>query len=487
MERHEVVGRVAGAPGAADPTGPFGRRWVRPRPDARALRLDVVTGLVATALCLLGLELTRAAGMLPPSGAGRAEELAETALVALPLCFRRAAPVTSMLASSGAFLLLGLRAPASGAAFMVQLAFFLVLLSGSAWARDRRRADLAWVVIVLVMAVWLVVIYVDPASFPGVTGSTVALAALGILVNIVYFAGARLAGDSLWRAARGRAQLEAVAVALREEQERSARRAVLDERLRIARELHDVVAHHVSVAGVQAAGARRVLERAGGAGASTEGDRGSAALQRAGQALREVERSSRTAVAEMRSLLGVLRSPDDRPPEAERPDVVPDLPQPGLDRLPELVEEVRGRGLAVDLRVVGAPREVSATADASLYRLVQEALANVQRHSAAGSARVVVRWPERAAQQGGLVGGVDDVDDVDDVVDGRREEVEVEVLDDGPSLDGGGGCGLGHVGMRERAALAGGAVDIGPRPVGGYRVRARYPVGEARYPVGEAS
>jgi len=456
------VARPAAAPAADVPPGtPAADGWVRPAPGRRGLLVDAGYAAVAVLACVLGLELTRAvAGMaaqLPQEAPGRVEDVAWTVLVALPLVVRRRFPLTAMVVSAGAFIGLGERYPASASTFTLNLTLFLVLLSGTAWARDRRRLAGVWVVVLVAMAGWyLLRVVLLPVDVPATSSALVGLTAL---INVVYFAGALLGGQALWRAARDRDALSCTAAELRREQGRTARAAVVAERLRIARELHDVVAHHVSTTGVQAAAARRVLER---------GPADEAALARATGALRQVEGSSRDAVAEMRDLLRVLRDPGEGA-GGDGPAAAPERPQPSAQDLPALVEEVRARGLDVRLAVVGTPARLPALpalTGTTVHRLVQEALANVVRHSAATGARVVVRW---VAEDGATPG-----------------HVEVEVVDDGPARTGTSGTGLGHRGMAERAALVGGTVETGRRPGGGYRVRARYPLVRAAGPVDPA-
>ena len=231
---------------------------------------------------------------------------------------------------------------------------------------------------------------------------------------------------------------------LEEQGETLRRRAVLEERLRIARELHDVVAHHVSVIGINAGAARRVLGR------DPDG---------AARALGQIEESSREAVTQMRGLLGTLRDPDaDVPCPANDADR---SPEPGLADLPALVDDHDTPGLSVTYRLVeepaGSAAQVPAPVQLSIYRTAQEALANVRRHSTASRAGVVVR--------------------VERTVDGGW--AEVEVTDDGRPRPGTSGSGLGQLGIRERAASHRGTVELGPRPTGGYRVRVRFPWGEA--------
>jgi signal transduction histidine kinase len=212
---------------------------------------------------------------------------------------------------------------------------------------------------------------------------------------------------------------------------RQAEQAVAAERARIARELHDIVAHHLSVMVLQAAGAR-------------------ASGRAADVALEKIEHSGRQALTEMRRLLGMLREPDAEPELT---------PQPGLGKLPALAESVRAAGLPVRLVVDGEGTALPAAVDVSAYRIVQEALTNVLKH--AGSARAEVS-----------IGYVAD-------------SVTIEVTDDGPGPDAAdmvwaevsrGGRGL--TGMRERVALFGGDLRAGPRPGGGFTVRARLPAGD---------
>ncbi|MER5770799.1 sensor histidine kinase [Streptomyces sp. NPDC001985] len=226
--------------------------------------------------------------------------------------------------------------------------------------------------------------------------------------------------------------------------ERSARqlaaRAVVEERLRIARELHDIVTHSMGLIAIKAGVANHVAE---------------ARPQEARDALRIIESTSRGALTEMRHLLGVLRSESAGPPENG-----PELsPAPGVPALPGLIRRAEAAGVRVTAEVAGA-EGVPEGVGLSVYRIVQEALTNVARHAPAARCRVSV------------LGG-----------DG---EVRVEVTDDGPGSPGtgtgtgvAGGGGHGLIGMRERAALYGGSLTAGPADRGGFRVVARLPYGRA--------
>ena len=210
----------------------------------------------------------------------------------------------------------------------------------------------------------------------------------------------------------------------------ASQRAVAEERARIARELHDVVAHNVSLIVVQAVAAEDVFD---------------ARPDVARDALRNIEASGRAALAELRRLL-----------ETVRPDSADDAnaPQPGLSRLDALAEAVEAAGLTVEVHREGAPVDLPAGVDLSAYRIVQEALTNTLRHAGATRADVTVRY--------------------------RADGLGVEVVDDGSGasvgpVDDRGGHGI--VGMRERAALLGGTIEVGAAPGGGFRVHAELPLG----------
>ena len=228
------------------------------------------------------------------------------------------------------------------------------------------------------------------------------------------------------RASESAALRERTEAAEREQLE-SARRAVADERARIARELHDLVAHSMGVIVIQAQGAQRAID---------------ASPERAKEALASIENAGRGGMAEMRRLLGLLTETDDADTTS---------PQPGLGQLPDLLDRVRATGLSVDLAVEGDVRPLPAGLELTGYRIVQEAITNVLKH--AGSTTVDVR------------------------VSYQPDSLDIDVRDHGRG-SGSGGTNGGHglVGMRERVGLYGGSVTAGPRPEGGFSVRARIPV-----------
>ena len=240
-----------------------------------------------------------------------------------------------------------------------------------------------------------------------------------------------------------RAQAERRAQAHLEE----AQRTVIEERLRIARELHDVMAHSMSVIAVQAGVGRHVIT-----GHPDE----------AAKALAAIETVSRTALREMRALLDVLREES----SADDAATIPDRAKPGLSDLPLLIEQTGRTGLQVELRIRGAARQLPPSIDLAGYRIIQEALTNSVKHAATTRARAQVSY--------------------------HQDDVEIEVTDEGhdwPGLPGrprpavtpdshGGHSGHGLIGMRERVALSGGDFAAGHLPLGGFRVWARFPTGE---------
>ncbi len=250
-----------------------------------------------------------------------------------------------------------------------------------------------------------------------------------IFVVAVYavFAAAWALGDNLRTRRAYLAELEARAERLEREREETARRAVAEEQARIARELHDVISHNVSVMVVQAA--------AGGDVFATRPDR-------AREALGSIESTGREALVELRRLLGVVR------PAADD-DGVGREPQPGLTRLPELIEQVSAAGLRVELAVGGEPRDLPPGVDLSAYRIVQEAVTNTLKHARAENVQVTIGYAD--------------------------SRLDLEILDDGA----GGevvGPGRGIIGMRERVGLLGGELSAGPRAGGGFEVRATIPL-----------
>ncbi len=365
----------------------------------------LVDSVLAGVLALLGLgQLIQQPREIPPM-----------LLMVVPVAFRRRAPITafSLAVVGGALQVITGRPAASDLAL-------LVLLYTVAAYRPRRASIMALLVCL--------------------AGSAVAVLAWGPVhgVNLAWrlifasflFGGLELTvwilGDSM-RYRRGYyAALEDKAARLEAERHAQAKVAAAAERARIARELHDVVAHHVSVMVVQADGAGYALR--------ADPDRAAAALQ-------AIAGTGRQALAEMRRLLGVLRSADDQAALA---------PVPGLGELRELLDQARAAGLEVGYTLSGTPRELPEGAELAAYRVVQESLTNTRKHAGlAATAAVALRY-----EPDGLV---------------------VEVTDDGPGGGTSDSGGLGLAGMRERIAMYGGTVTAGPLPGGGFGVTARLP------------
>jgi signal transduction histidine kinase len=331
-----------------------------------------------------------------------------TLLATLPIGLRRRRPFPVLLVTGGAsiaHIVLGFTNP-----FLITFADLVALYSvanHASWRVSVSGAVLAATVLPVSFALdWHNHGHVNLSDLP---------------YNYGLFGAAWVLGDNV-RRQREQAQLAMRLAAA--EGERS-KRAVADERVRIARELHDVVAHTLSVIVLQAGAGRRIAPRQ---------------PDRAASVLGGIEALGREALGDMRRLVGMLRTGPERELE----------PQPTLERLPDLADRVRSAGLHVDLRTEGEARPLPPGVDLSAYRIVQEALTNTLRHAGADRAEVVVRY-----------GGVG---------------VEVEVTDDGrgPGANGATG-GHGLAGMRERVGMYGGELEVGASEGGGFRVRAMLP------------
>ncbi len=369
----------------------------------------------AVVLAMAGIGVTGAVlgrgHEIGPEGPLWFDVLAMLAIV-LPLLARRRFPFGAPAAVGIAAALISFVdktvVPFDGVTFLVGCAaLFLVGL-----LRDRAQAVAGFAVAEGVLAV---VVHNDPRS--GVGNFVVASIIFAIVWTIAFGVGRKSVEADEARERAFRAERE------REERARS---AVAEERARIARELHDVVGHSVSVMTVQASGVRRLLRPD---------------QEREREALLVVERTGREALAEMRRMVGVLRRPEEAPALA---------PQPSLDHVSRLVEQAREAGLPVELRIEGEAMQLPAGVDLTAYRLVQEGLTNVVKHAQATRAEVLVTYGE--------------------------SYLEVTVRDDGSGVGNGDGGGHGLVGMRERVSVYGGELDAGPQPGGGYRLRAKLPL-----------
>ena len=411
--------------------------WRRPGPTLRQRRIDLVIGLVVVGGALLNVMLSRSVGQFV-WGVERsaAEHLAFAFAISFPLIWRRRHPEIVLIITAVVFIAGQVREVqeiqyASGA-------IFAAIYAAGAWGQDHGRSRLLRVVVIGAMFLWLAIAWLQAVdgipedAFSDGTGELPPLlsALVGqVLMNMVVFGFSYFFGEAAWLSARREAVLVEQTEQLRQARAAAEEKAVFTERLRIARELHDVVAHHVSVMGIQAAAARRAMDR----NADTARD-----------SLTAVEESARTAVDELQRMLGALRTADE--PVA--------APSPGVERVEELLDRVREAGLTPHFAVYGTAVPLSETASQTAYRIVQEAVTNALKHARASTVDVRLRYLTR--------------------------ELEVDVADDGRGAAASAGTanGMGLIGMRERVALLGGTIETGNRTGdrSGYRVRARLPL-----------
>lgn len=408
------------------------------------MQADALLALGAAVVSVVNVELYRSAFGSDLGWRG-IEAYLWFGLAGLLLAGRRAFPLVTLVLESAIFIVVGERMTMLGTTFPIQMILFASLYAAWAWSRRPVLLGASSTAVLAAMFGWLLWTLLQPGVLPteatGRLDPGASAVIYSLAINVVYFFGAIAWGQTAWRSARGRRAAEqqvALELALAREQQE---RAVSDERVRIARDLHDVVAHHVSSIGIQASGAQRML--------AVDPDA-------ARDALGTIGSSSREAVSQMHQLVHLLRDPEEGRGQGRGP-------QPGLAEIAALAESPQTGSLAVEHRQVGTAFVVPQTTALSLYRVAQEALTNVRRHAGARHASVVLRFLE------------------------EPRAVEVEVVDDGRGssapgeasrahpLDG----GFGLTGIAERAALHGGESEIGPRPQGGFRVRVRIPVGVA--------
>jgi signal transduction histidine kinase len=367
----------------------------RSRPDP--LKLDVVLALLLLVAAELEIWLTKDAGGYRHVAAAVAPLLA--ASVALRRRYPTLAGAGAQAVMAGTFAWWG-----DTQIFGNSIAWFCALYGLTVWAAPRKfAAGIAFVA------------FSNVAAAAGPNGTLDKSVPFAVVTLVVMLLVRSVVGDR-----ERRAQLA------ERERDIAAREAVVEERARIARELHDAIAHNVSMMVVQAGAERRVLD---GASESTR------------DVLETIEQIGRGALTEMRRLVGMLRSDGDEPL----------APQPGLDDLPTLVTQVRDAGLPVDLQVDGERRELPVGLELSAYRIVQEALTNALKHAGDAHASVRIHY--------------------------GHDSLELEIVDDGAGSPAGvasGGHGL--VGMRERVALYGGRFDAGRRPSGGFAIRVLLPI-----------
>lgn len=416
-------------PASARPAPPG---WVRPAASRRERLIDLALAGGLYVAAILSQQLYRVAGVYQEP-ADAPLTFAVLALAVLPLAVRRTHPIVSGVLVSAAFIAVGsLRVPEL---LIVNITLFMAIYTIGAWVSRRSLAVAVRAVIVVVMAVWLMVALFQSATDPdvldgfsnaGAFSPLVAYMLIQVLINLLYFAGAWWFGDRAFASAHARWELEERGAELERERERTAAQAVALDRIRIARELHDAVAHHVSVIGIQAGAARTVL---------------ASDPEAAAAALHTIEQTSRETISELHDMLTTLREADD----------VVDTSL-GIERLPELVSASEEAGVPTSYRVVGDAVPLPTVASVNLFRIAQEALTNVRKHGG----------PDATADVRVRYGG---------------DHVELEVANTGGRAVARMPGGLGQLGMRERVAASGGTLELGPRTRGGYLVRARIPLG----------
>lgn len=335
-------------------------------------------------------------------------------LVVLPLMFRRRAPLAVL------WIVLGIAPLVSEYEAALRLSFYVCVIAAytaAVYSPYRVPALASLPVAALLYA------RIQESAVPAVPDNAVPFLILIPIAVVAY-------GLRRWKshADEGQERLST----LEREQAEALRRAAEHERARIARELHDVVTHNVSVMVIQAGAARKVMQ---------------AKPDQARDALLAVEAGGRAAMAELRHVMGLLTM------DSDDSDPVTGLaPQPGLDRLEALVQRVRDTGIPVELSTAGQPRPVPPGVELTAYRVVQEALTNTVKHATGAAATVLVEY--------------------------RADQIRVEVTDTGgtPGASAGAGNGFGLMGLRERLAVYGGTLHTGRRLRGGYRVTAQMPL-----------
>jgi signal transduction histidine kinase len=417
-------------------------------PDEYQIAADVALAVAAAiaSLVVAGLTSRNVAGAAPtiPSSGGPGWQalLPQVAARTAPLAIRRFRPLTAFWLCLAACVVIAFPRSLTGSATTIAVDLIaLVPAAYSAVAHSRYRVAAllstpAALVVLLIRGLW-----------PPPVGNYTMLATMLAFVMVVLVVGnsARL---SRHRAGESQARL----LRLTEEQDNATRQAIGQERARIARELHDVVTHNVSMMVVQAGAARRIL------GASPDEAR---------SALLAIEESGRGAITELQHMLGLLTQPGDpdRPdgPDAAAPAAARDTaslrPQPSLGQVRPLIDKVTATtGLPVELRVSGTPRALPSGMDLAAYRVIQEALTNVIKHAGRSAATVTLDY--------------------------RDDALVVEIADSGTAAPHRGapgaltampGGGHGLLGLRERVSLYDGELDAGSQPQGGWRVRARFP------------
>jgi len=403
------------------------------------LAVDGIVAIAVFALGVLSVRTTFDIGATHPHNFRFATGVAAMALLTLPLLVRRRLPPVTLISVTLGILAYTVFHISEQAIFAT--VGFVAIYSVGAYCEPRVANWVRGVCITVMFGDLLWILLFRQLDLSHTKASAVGVGLLSVGSNLFFFIAAWLIGD-VARTARIRArELDARNSQLQAAQDVIAEQAVLDERVRIAREVHDVVAHHVSVMGVQAGAARRVMARS---------------PEQAAEVLSGIEASSRQAVAELQRLLGFLRSETQNGSDSEVA-----APQPSLAGLDALVSQLNEAGLAVSVVVEGTTRPLPASVDLSAYRVVQEALTNALKHSGTGTiATVTLTY--------------------------RPDALALSVTDDGRGRSNGrpdhappdlaATTGHGLVGIRERVALHGGQFEASRLPGNGFAVTATFPL-----------
>lgn len=411
--------------------------------------MDVVAGIALAVGSIITLPLYMWTGVVPANDKPDWLALLWGVAVTLPVGWRRRAPVRIAILVSAIFIAGGI-AFGSGL-FFSTIALFVVIYTVGAWVDDRQLARWVRIGIIAAMALWIVgaIFYYSTSSqhssgdvAGGPFSPVVAITLIQVLTNAVFFAGAYYFGERGYASAVEQDTLVRRNADLAAERAKTADQAVALDRTRIARELHDVVGHHVSVMGVQASAARMALDT------DTEAARTS---------LVQVETNARTAVDELHGLLTTLRDAD---PQAS-PQAPAESPTTArIEGLQALADQASGSRVPTRLETVGEPAPLADIIKLNLYRIAQEALTNVRKHAGStATADVRLRY--------------------------LGDEVEIEISNSGAMVSSHTRSGgMGQLGMRERVAACRGSIELGPLQRGGYLVRARLPIHPPGQPAG---
>ncbi len=401
-------------------------KWLKTVRDVVGKYPLIGDGALTLMLAVLAFFSLRAYWAVVPPAVHPTLAAALVSLEIVPLAWRRVFPSATLLtiaAAGAAVRLLNIQEMS-----FVAIAAIIAIFSTAAYGGRRRNLACAICIAAIVGSISYMVVFSGTVVLPI---DRFLFGATNLILNLLIFLPVWWFGNTLRKSREQTLQLRERTEQLAQEREENAHRAVFDERVRIARELHDVLAHHVSVMGIQAGAARQVLTQY---------------PDKALNSLNLIEASSRQAVAELYRLLGLLR--DEKQVETF-------TPQPGLRQLEKLVGDMQTSGLRVEVKTEGEKREIPQAVDLSAYRIVEEALTNTLKHAGPAKATVVLTYQKDAL--------------VLDIADTGKGATNREDQQPG---------GRGLIGMRERVKLLKGEFWAGNAPNGGFHVSAKLPLSE---------